>query len=214
LADFITLSCPSCGGKLHITPDIDRFACAHCGNEHLVKRTGGVVALQPLADSLSGLKHATERTASELALRRLSDELAGLKTARAQAQNTIEECQGTLHERERARRELIKSAITLALGTILIFLWPLPLQLGGVIGSLSSAQPDDLIVWLVPPVLVAFVAVATIQRKMAAPVLKIRREQIETDLAAAHESVRSAVEAISSLDAEQAHYRGLVSLRK
>ena len=212
MADFITLTCPTCCGRLQITPDIDRFACTHCGNEHLVKRTSGVVALQPLADTLTGLTHATDRTASEMALRRLSDELAGQKAARAQAQDRIEECQKTLKEQGRARREVIRSAITLALGTIVIFLWPLPLQLGGVIGPLSSAQPDDLIVWLVPPVLVAFVAVAAIRRKMAAPVLKIGREQIEVDLAAAQESVRSADEAISSLDAEQVHYRGIVTL--
>ena len=214
MTDFITLSCPTCGGTLHITPDVDRFACAHCGNEHLVKRTGGVVALQPLADSLTGLRHATDRTASEMALRRLSDELAGQKTARAQAESRIEGCQETLKERDRARREVIKSAITLALGTLVILLWPLPLQLGGVIGPLSAAQPDDLVVWLVPPALVAFVAVVTIRRKVAAPALKIRRKQIEADLAAAQESLRSADEAISSLDGERAHYRELVSLRR
>ena len=36
--DIIALSCPSCGGKLQITSDIDRFACMHCGTESLVKR--------------------------------------------------------------------------------------------------------------------------------------------------------------------------------
>ena len=41
MADFVTLSCPSCGGKLEVTRDIERFACAHCGREHIVKRTGG-----------------------------------------------------------------------------------------------------------------------------------------------------------------------------
>ncbi|MFL7795121.1 MAG: hypothetical protein AB8I69_23480 [Anaerolineae bacterium] len=29
--DSITLTCPSCGGKLQVTNDIDRFACTHCG---------------------------------------------------------------------------------------------------------------------------------------------------------------------------------------
>jgi predicted RNA-binding Zn-ribbon protein involved in translation (DUF1610 family) len=46
--DFITLSCPSCGGKLEITKDIERFACAHCGMEHLVKRTSNIVTLAPI----------------------------------------------------------------------------------------------------------------------------------------------------------------------
>jgi hypothetical protein len=214
MADFITLSCPTCGGKLHITPDVDRFACVHCGNEHLVKRTGGVVALQPLAESLSSLKDATDRTASEMALRRLSDELAGLKAARTQGENRIAECQKTLLERERARGELAKSAITLTLGLFLTFLWPLPLQLSGQIGPLSAAQADDLIVWLIPPVVVAFITVATIRRRLAVPVLKIPREQINADIAAAQESLHAVDEAISSVVAEQAHHRGLVSLRK
>jgi predicted RNA-binding Zn-ribbon protein involved in translation (DUF1610 family) len=41
MSDFVTLTCPNCGGKLQITPDINRFACTHCGNEHIVTlRTG------------------------------------------------------------------------------------------------------------------------------------------------------------------------------
>jgi predicted RNA-binding Zn-ribbon protein involved in translation (DUF1610 family) len=35
MAEFITLSCPSCGGKLQVSEDLDQFACAHCGTEHL-----------------------------------------------------------------------------------------------------------------------------------------------------------------------------------
>jgi predicted RNA-binding Zn-ribbon protein involved in translation (DUF1610 family) len=43
---FITLSCPSCGHELQITEDIVRFACAACGNEHIVNRNGGIVTLK------------------------------------------------------------------------------------------------------------------------------------------------------------------------
>ena len=50
MLDFITLSCPSCGHKLQITDDIDRFACATCGNEYIVYRSGGVVTLKPVMD--------------------------------------------------------------------------------------------------------------------------------------------------------------------
>jgi ribosomal protein S27E len=45
---FITLSCPACGNKLQITEDIDRVACAACGNEHIVNRSGGVITLKPV----------------------------------------------------------------------------------------------------------------------------------------------------------------------
>jgi len=47
VTDFVTLTCPSCGGKLQITQDIDHFACAHCGTEHTVRRSGGTISLAP-----------------------------------------------------------------------------------------------------------------------------------------------------------------------
>lgn len=37
MADFITLICESCGGKLHLTEQVNRFVCPYCGHEHLVK---------------------------------------------------------------------------------------------------------------------------------------------------------------------------------
>ena len=40
MQNYVTLTCPSCGGKLQITEDIDRFTCAYCGNEYFVKRGG------------------------------------------------------------------------------------------------------------------------------------------------------------------------------
>lgn len=46
MSDLVTLSCPTCGGKLEITSSINRFACSHCGNEHIVRREGGVIALE------------------------------------------------------------------------------------------------------------------------------------------------------------------------
>jgi hypothetical protein len=82
MSDFVALTCPNCGGQLQITPDIDRFACTHCGNEHLVKRGEGVIAIQPLAESMTGLRRATDRTAFEMAIRRLTKELAQLQAAR------------------------------------------------------------------------------------------------------------------------------------
>ncbi|MBM3121962.1 MAG: hypothetical protein FJZ97_07210 [Chloroflexi bacterium] len=213
MADYITLACPTCGGKLRITPDIDRFACSHCGNEHFVKRAEGVIAIQPLAESLTGLKRATDRTASEMALRRLADELGDLKESRAQAERRIEECQRALKARDGARRDLIKSAVTLPLAFLLSLLWPLPLQLGGVIGSLSEAEGDDLVVWLVLPAVVAVITVATIRRRPAAPALRTRREQLEGDRTAALERPRMVDGSVSRVHAEKEQHQGLVSRR-
>lgn len=71
MREFVTLQCPFCGGSLQITSDIQRFACAYCGTEHLVKRAPGVVAIEPIVDGLQNIQRGTDRTASELAIRRL-----------------------------------------------------------------------------------------------------------------------------------------------
>lgn len=80
--DFVTLTCPSCGGKLQITKDIERFACGHCGNEHVVKRSGGVVSLLPVVEVLQEVQLGVDKTASELAIRRLSEEIDQLRLQR------------------------------------------------------------------------------------------------------------------------------------
>ena len=75
MPDFVTLSCPTCGGQLQITKDIDRFACAHCGNEHVVNRGGGIVTLAPVVAGLERIQRGTDRTAAELTIRRLKEEI-------------------------------------------------------------------------------------------------------------------------------------------
>lgn len=72
----IALFCTSCGAKLEITPDIERFVCLHCGTHHVVRRGGGIVSLQPLVEGLVRVQQGTDRTAAELAIRRLSEEIA------------------------------------------------------------------------------------------------------------------------------------------
>jgi predicted RNA-binding Zn-ribbon protein involved in translation (DUF1610 family) len=79
MSDFVTLSCPTCGGKLQITQDIDRFACSHCGNEHVVKRSGGIVALSPVVEGLAKVQVGVDKAASELTIIRLNSELMTLK---------------------------------------------------------------------------------------------------------------------------------------
>lgn len=75
MSDFITLSCPSCGGKLQITPDLDRFACTHCGTEHIVRRGTGVISLAPVVEGLRQVQTGVDKTAAELAIVRLTQEI-------------------------------------------------------------------------------------------------------------------------------------------
>jgi len=65
MADFTALTCPSCGGKLENTKDVDRLICGYCGNTHIARRND-----------------VSERTASELAIDRLQKEIASLKNSR------------------------------------------------------------------------------------------------------------------------------------
>jgi DNA-directed RNA polymerase subunit RPC12/RpoP len=88
MADFVTLSCPNCGGKLEITSDVERFACAYCGQEQLVNRGRGIVTLKPVLDQLTSVKQsvernveASERVANELALQRIRKEKAEAEVA-------------------------------------------------------------------------------------------------------------------------------------
>jgi hypothetical protein len=122
---FITLTCPTCGGKLQITSDVERFACAHCGNEHLVRRGHGVVSLVPVVRSLDGLRSATDRTASELAIRRIQGEIAQITAAIREARNQLGLHQAKLGEHNYRRKEwggcLIATPV-LTLGTVITYI--------------------------------------------------------------------------------------------
>jgi len=78
MPDFIALSCPSCGAKLQITEDIDRFACTACGNEHIVNRSGGVFTLKPVSKGVPKVQEGVDKTTAELAIARIKDEIKQL----------------------------------------------------------------------------------------------------------------------------------------
>ena len=88
MSDITNLTCPTCGGKLQITTDIDRFACSHCGNEHIVKRGGGIVSLSPVVEGLKEVRSGVDKTASELAIERLQKEIYSLTYQRATKQGS------------------------------------------------------------------------------------------------------------------------------
>jgi len=84
---LVSLTCPSCGGKLQIKNDVDRFTCGYCGNEIIVERSGGAITFAPVVDGLKEVKTGVDKTASELAIRRLKDEVSNL----AQQRNEIKQ---------------------------------------------------------------------------------------------------------------------------
>jgi ribosomal protein S27E len=95
-SDFITLSCPNCGGKLEITPDMERFACKFCSTEHLVRRTGGAVSLAPVVEGLKRVEtkfdqvlSGSDRIAAEQTIQRLKNETGSLEQKIREKQATL-----------------------------------------------------------------------------------------------------------------------------
>ena len=100
-SDFITLSCPSCGGKLTITSDIERFACQFCGHEHIVRRSGGLVSLEPVVQVMKSidsninlvgvgvnkLGFSSEKQVAEQTIARLKSEMAEINKAIGEFEN-------------------------------------------------------------------------------------------------------------------------------
>ena len=49
MSDFITLTCPSCGGELKISQDTLSLRCKFCGAEHMLKREAGSIFIEAFA---------------------------------------------------------------------------------------------------------------------------------------------------------------------
>jgi hypothetical protein len=87
--DFISLTCQSCGAKLDVYPDMERFACRNCGAEMIVQRRGGTVGLKSITKAIRGIQIGTDKTAAELALLRLQNEVAILRQEHAKAMDNL-----------------------------------------------------------------------------------------------------------------------------
>ena len=90
MADLVSLTCPSCNGKLQIGKDLERFACGYCGTEFVVNRGGGIVSLSPVVEGLKRVESGLDRTASELAIARLQKEISELDWLRRRRSSSRE----------------------------------------------------------------------------------------------------------------------------
>jgi hypothetical protein len=91
--EFINLACPSCGGKLEINLDSDRYKCIFCGSAYLVRRQGSSISLEPViheirqvrnsidetTNEVRNVKGSVDITAAELAISRLRTEIQNLE---------------------------------------------------------------------------------------------------------------------------------------
>ncbi len=133
MADFVSLTCPSCNGKLQIGKDLDRFACGYCGTEFVVNRGGGVVSLSPVVEGLKRVERGVDRTASELAIARLKKEISKTRTE--------------LHEHQDMRKQqreqmMVMAVLLLPLGLFLLGIGSVLAVLSGLVliaGGISGA---------------------------------------------------------------------------
>lgn len=125
MTDFISLTCPSCGGKLKITSEIERFACVFCGNEYLVKRGDGIVTLAPVIDQIKTMNQGIDKTNAELAMLRLREDIRQLEKRKS----------AILRKRKAGIQGLASAA------TVLLFSW--------VSFSVSVSQSKGFFLFLV-----------------------------------------------------------------
>jgi hypothetical protein len=145
MADLITLSCPTCGSKLQITPDIDRFSCLHCGNEHMVRRGGGLITLAPVIDGLNRIDAGVNQVALEMAVIRLPKEIADLdaEVARLENQQAGNVLRSSLLEDLAAFCALASALLLLALMIANLSWWPwllLPIALCAPLWALLNTK--------------------------------------------------------------------------
>lgn len=140
---FLTLACPTCGGKLQITSDIERFACAHCGNEHIVRRTGGTISIAPIVAGLDGIKSGVDRTAAELAIRRLKEEIREIPNPEA-INLVVNGAAKEIYERRCNRRKFANSYKRVFNAKGSLGEWLLGMSPDRVVDVLNSASTEDL----------------------------------------------------------------------
>ena len=147
-SDFITLSCPNCGGKLEIKPDMERFACKYCGNEHLVRRSGGAVSLAPVMEGLNRVEGkfdqvltGSDRMAAEHTINRLKAEIPELENRIAQ-----KEVQVKNFGSRNIKSGLIISIILVVVGCIMTLC--ITVQLGMMFNSYYAMDWGDVEWWV------------------------------------------------------------------
>lgn len=70
---MIKLSCGSCGAKLNLTDDVNRFFCTYCGSEWLVEKGDGYATLKAVEEKLDKIETNTGSTARDTEV--LADEV-------------------------------------------------------------------------------------------------------------------------------------------
>jgi hypothetical protein len=81
---LIVLPCSTCGTRLEIPGNIERFVCMHCGCEQVIHRGGGIIGLAPVMHGESG----GCLDAYSLAVNRVHEQIRDLKVDYERTMNT------------------------------------------------------------------------------------------------------------------------------
>jgi predicted RNA-binding Zn-ribbon protein involved in translation (DUF1610 family) len=117
MSNLITLTCPSCGGRLEVTNNTERYVCVHCGNAHIVDP--GVRA-ESLAREVEVLKYS-ER------IRKIEADLEGLVIQQRRAWQALESAEAQLAQ---YRSKKMSGLLASGIGVVLVLL-------GLVLGDVS-----------------------------------------------------------------------------
>jgi DNA-directed RNA polymerase subunit RPC12/RpoP len=93
MSNLITLTCPSCGGRLEITNNTERYVCAHCGNSHIVDPIRQIVQLKAQLKALT----------TEKDIQRVQEEITDLTKQRQQLRGDLAD----LQSKDEFYRELV-----------------------------------------------------------------------------------------------------------
>jgi|WetSurMetagenome_2_1015567.scaffolds.fasta_scaffold598442_2 predicted RNA-binding Zn-ribbon protein involved in translation (DUF1610 family) len=80
MSNLIALTCPSCGGRLEIANNTERYVCAHCGNTHIVDPGERAESLAKEVDELKSVS----------SILRLKDEIEVLEHRRSEIDQQID----------------------------------------------------------------------------------------------------------------------------
>ena len=89
MAEYVSLTCPSCGSRLQVTNDLDTFACSYCGTELRASRGSGVVSLKPVMEGLGRVESKLDQNTAEIRRLRIMGEIDELQRSRASILQTM-----------------------------------------------------------------------------------------------------------------------------
>lgn len=82
MSDLLTLDCPSCGGELNLSKDMEIFFCPHCGTKHIFKESINGIPTAAMAESMRASGKLSQKQAALMSVEAIEKEIQALKSSR------------------------------------------------------------------------------------------------------------------------------------